>query len=78
MILTKFRELQRNGVFPEPCDACGFAYTGTGFRGTVRFRNPLLGTELIHYSRDYYNEFYSLVHKAKPDTHYGLKDAIDI
>lgn len=78
--LTKFRELQRSGTFPYPCDTCGFAYTGTGFRGIIYFRNPLLGAKPIHYSRDYYNEFFSFIEKAKPNSYYGLRlqDVLDI
>ena len=46
----EFRKLQRAGIFRGPCKTCGFAYTGTGFEGVVRFRDKkLIGKEIIAY-----------------------------
>lgn len=70
---TKFREDQRNGIFPFPCCDCGFPYSGSGFRGVVFFRDKKygFGKEPIYYHRDYYNSFYSLKDKQRSDDYYG-------
>lgn len=59
------RALHRSGDFPPPCDTCGFAYCGDGFKGEVFFKNENLGYRKIFYHEDYYNRFYSFVEKRK-------------
>lgn len=66
----EFRYNQRRGVFPEPCKHCGFSYTGYGFTGMVRLRDHHLTQEPLYFHRDYYNSFFSKVHKEKPDSYY--------
>ena len=56
----EFRKLQRVGIFRGPCKTCGFAYTGTGFEGVIRFRDKKLIGKDIFYHQDYYNQFFSL------------------
>lgn len=76
--MREFRHAQRNGVYPPPCDSCGFAYTGYGLEGTIRFRNRELqlpfGERPIFWHRDYYNQFFSLKKKIKPDDYYRRPD----
>jgi radical SAM protein with 4Fe4S-binding SPASM domain len=70
--MQKFREDQKQGIFRGPCRNCGFAYTGDGFKGMVKFRNAErkeMGWVSVHY--DYYNTFYSLRPSLKPDQFYG-------
>jgi hypothetical protein len=62
------REDQSKGIFWEPCDKCGFAYTGHGLTGEIEFR--AWPGQKIYYSMDYYNGFYSLVRKWKPKEYY--------
>ncbi len=68
---TRFREDQNLGHYNEVCRSCGFAYTGSGFTGQVRFRDKSLIQAPIFYHRDYYNEFFSLRESLKPATYYG-------
>ncbi len=65
-----FRELQRKGIFNGPCKSCGFAYTGTGFEGTVKFRDKKLLNKIIYYHQDYYNQFFSLRKDWKNSDYY--------
>jgi hypothetical protein len=67
----EFRDMQSHGYFPEPCKNCGISYTGSGIRGSIRFRNLALLQEKIYYRKDHYNEFWSLQDKGKPDSVYG-------
>jgi hypothetical protein len=71
---SSFREAQKKRAFPEPCKTCGIAYTGSGRKGVMRFRNPSLFQQDIFFRGDHYNEFYSLEEKAKPDSTYGYKE----
>ena len=67
----RFRKHQRNGTFCEPCSHCGFAYTGYGMAGSVKFRDPtLVDLGTVYYHRDHYNSFFSLVDKRKPNAYY--------
>lgn len=61
----KLREDQRRGIFMGPCATCGFAYTGDGFDGTVRFRNKKYPQKDISYHDDYYNRFFSYARKRE-------------
>ena len=70
----EYREDQQNGIFHPPCDTCSFAYTGTGYRGEVKFRNPALTQKKIYFSQDFYNSFYSYKEQAKPNSYYGYKE----
>lgn len=67
---TNFRENQRKGIFNAPCSTCGFAYTGMGFEGEIRFRNTELLDQLIYYHQDYYNQFFSLTKEWKKKNYY--------
>jgi hypothetical protein len=69
---TKFRKDQENGVFHFPCSVCGFAYTGYGFKGKIKFRKYtyLPPDTSVEYHRDYYNQFFSLKKKEKLDIYY--------
>jgi radical SAM protein with 4Fe4S-binding SPASM domain len=69
---TYFRQEQRNGVFSKPCDTCGYAYTGHGYRGEIRTRNKAarLYGEDITFRMDYYNMIFSLKQNGKPDDYY--------
>jgi MoaA/NifB/PqqE/SkfB family radical SAM enzyme len=71
-IITKFRESQRKGAFPPPCDLCTFAYTGVGFQGQVEFRDS--PGDMYWFHRDYYNSFFSKKKHWKPNSYYGGKD----
>lgn len=64
----KYRDLQRKGTYVGPCVNCGFAYTGQGMDGTVRFRSD--PSKEIFYRRDYYNSFYSLNDRYKARSYY--------
>ena len=68
---TYYRRQQNVRKFEGPCATCGFAYTGYGMQGTVQFRAKNL-KELgeINYHQDYYNQFFSLKNKQKPDEYY--------
>lgn len=66
---TEFRTNQANGIFNDPCDKCGFAYTGKGFYGKVKLRSSDL-PELWYHS-DYYNHFYSLTKNWKDEKFYS-------
>ena len=65
---TTLRARHREWAFPEPCDTCGFAYTGRGMVGRVRIRGR--NTKPIYYHRDYYNSFYSYSQRFKHDEYY--------
>lgn len=56
---------QEQGIFKDPCDTCGFNYTGMGWDGTVKFRDQQFTQLPISYHRDYYNEFYSLFDRRR-------------
>ncbi len=70
-VYKEFHEEQAEGKFKGPCATCGIAYTGTGWRGTLHFRDPSLLRDPIYYREDYYNKTFSLVNKARPDEWYG-------
>ncbi len=64
--MTAFRKDQHEGIFADPCDTCGFAYTGDGFVGHLKFRDSTLSQihpNGVSYHNDYYNQFYSLKEK---------------
>ena len=63
-----FRRLQNMGVYHPPCNKCGFAYTGIGYEGKIKFRN---WNKTIYHSKDYYNGFYSLKKKRKNKSYYS-------
>ncbi len=67
--LTARREAQNRGEYLAPCDKCGIAYTGAGIRGKVVFRADPDKRE-VFFKQDYYNTFYSMVEKGKPDEYY--------
>jgi len=73
-VYQEFREEQARGIFRAPCDTCGVAYTGSGWSGKIRFRNPNLQQKEIFYRADYYNQFFSLKEKARPNAYYGYKE----
>jgi MoaA/NifB/PqqE/SkfB family radical SAM enzyme len=64
---TKLRDHQKAGIFHGPCQMCPFAYTGSGFTGSVRFRGD---DRELFYHRDYYNQFFSKKQQEKPDSYY--------
>lgn len=57
-----FRKANYVGKYPYPCNTCGFAYTGDGFEGKVKFRKNERNhyDQDIYYSEDYYNRMWSL------------------
>jgi hypothetical protein len=58
----KYREFRKHnytGDFPDVCKRCSIAYTGDGFRGSVRFRHSRFPRRKIYYHEDYANIFYS-------------------
>ncbi len=63
------REAQNRGQYLAPCDKCGIAYTGAGIRGKVVFRADTEKRE-VFFKQDYYNSFYSIHDKRKPDAYY--------
>jgi MoaA/NifB/PqqE/SkfB family radical SAM enzyme len=68
----KYRDAQNRGEYIGPCETCGFAYSGLGMSGRIEFREKnikALGN--IYYKQDYYNQFFSLKQKAKPDSYYA-------
>lgn len=67
----EFRTNQRNGIFHPVCQKCSFAYTGSGFKGQIQFREGILKGKTIYHKRDYYNSFFSLVEKNKEDAYYS-------
>ena len=68
----KLRQLQDDKAFPSPCDKCSFAYTGASFHGIVDLEAPYLGKVYMH--QDYYNQFFSLTQKEKPQSYYGHQE----
>jgi len=70
-VYKEFHEEQARGEFRGPCATCGIAYTGTGWKGQINFRDPKLLQEPIFYREDFYNRFFSLVDKARPNSWYG-------
>ena len=69
---TALRKAHHEGTFPYPCNTCGFAYTGMGLEGVVKFRDKLLGERPIYYHSDYYNSFYSYREK-RSGTSWGVE-----
>lgn len=63
----QLREAHETAKYPSPCDKCGFAYTGSGFRGEITFRS---GGFRCHFHQDFYNSFFSLTPPSKPDSEY--------
>jgi radical SAM protein with 4Fe4S-binding SPASM domain len=63
----RLREGHRTRDYPEPCDKCGFAYTGSGYRGEITFRDGG-GKYFMH--QDFYNTFYSKSPPKKSDEEY--------
>lgn len=72
-----FHDEQAEGIFRPPCNTCGIAYTGTGWRGTMRFRDPKLLQQTIYTGTDYYNSFFSLEEKVRPPSWYGQTKFIE-
>jgi len=70
-VYAQFHEDQERGIFRPPCNTCGIAYTGTGWRGSMKFRDPKLLQETIYVGVDYYNTTLSLVDKPRPASWYG-------
>lgn len=70
-VYKDFHEEQARGEFRSPCDTCGIAYTGTGWKGQIHFRDPALLKQTIFYREDFYNRFFSLVDKPRPNSWYG-------
>jgi radical SAM protein with 4Fe4S-binding SPASM domain len=70
--ITHFRDQQRAGIYPKPCDTCPFAYTGVGFQGQIEFRSD--PGMMYYYHKDYYNSFFSLKKHWKPNSYYGGVD----
>jgi radical SAM protein with 4Fe4S-binding SPASM domain len=73
---TKFRQDQRAGTFSKPCDTCGYAYTGIGWKGilTTRKQDSKLYGQKVFYKQDYYNQFFSLKERSKPDEYYKVQE----
>lgn len=67
--ISKLRNDQDHGVYQEPCDLCGFAYTGMGYTGVIDFRDSKIDRP-VYYQEDYYNKFFSLKLKRKPKEYY--------
>jgi MoaA/NifB/PqqE/SkfB family radical SAM enzyme len=69
--IEEFRKEQHEGRFYGPCQTCGFAYTGHGFRGVVEWRDVKKqdGRRLWYHS-DHYNSFYSYKCSMKDDSFY--------
>lgn len=68
----KYRELQDKGIYSGPCETCGFAYSGMGMSGKIEFRDKYLKSlGPVNFRQDYYNQFYSLKDKSKPDSYYA-------
>jgi organic radical activating enzyme len=70
-VYKEFHDEQARGEFLGPCSTCGISYTGTGWKGVLRFRDKSLLQQDIFYREDYYNKFFSLVDKSRPDSWYG-------
>ncbi len=70
-VYAQFHEDQERGIFRPPCNTCGIAYTGTGWRGSMRFRDPKLIGDTIYIGEDYYNRTFSLIDKPRPASWYG-------
>jgi organic radical activating enzyme len=70
-VYKDFHEEQARGEFKGPCATCGIAYTGTGWKGILKFRDQNLYQGIVFYKEDYYNKFFSLVDKQRPDAWYG-------
>lgn len=58
-LYREFRKRNYLGDFPDVCKRCSIAYTGDGFRGSVRFRHSRFPRKLVYYHEDYSNIFYS-------------------
>ena len=61
------RNAHEKREYPAPCDTCGFAYTGSGFRGEITFRD---GGKKYYMHQDFYNTFISKSPPKKPDSEY--------
>lgn len=72
--ITKFREDQKKGIYTEPCSECGYPYNGSGFDGTLTFKNSKFGNNTIYYHEDYYNHFYSYTLKQRKYKTETIKD----
>jgi hypothetical protein len=70
-VYAQFHEDQERGIFRPPCNTCGIAYTGTGWRGSMHFRDPKLLQDTIYTGVDYYNSTFSLTDKPRPASWYG-------
>jgi MoaA/NifB/PqqE/SkfB family radical SAM enzyme len=55
----EFRKRNYTGDFPDVCKKCSIAYTGDGFRGSVKFRHSRFPRRKIYFHEDYANIFYS-------------------
>ena len=73
-VYQAFHDEQARGEFRAPCNRCGIAYTGTGWNGTMRFRDKRLLQDTIYTKQDYYNAMYSLVDKPRPPAWYGWRE----
>ena len=62
-----FRIHQHKGIYHKVCRTCGFAYTGLGFNGEVKFRGE---GKQVYFHQDYYNQFFSYKKKWKTDEYY--------
>ena len=70
--ISKLRDEQHKGKFTGPCETCGFAYTGFGFRGSVAFRKD--PEQSYFFQQDYYNMFFSKKRDWKPDSYYEQEE----
>jgi MoaA/NifB/PqqE/SkfB family radical SAM enzyme len=64
----RYRDMQNRGVYPGPCENCGFAYTGQGLTGEVAFRRD--PGKRIYYRNDYYNTMMSYKDRGKSAAYY--------
>ena len=66
-----FWKWRQDQNFKEPCETCGFAYTGSGMTGTMKFQlfdHTKMSAEKkklgeLHIKTDYYNTFFSRANK---------------
>jgi hypothetical protein len=70
-----YRRRQARGIYDGPCNNCGFAYTGQGMDGEVRFRSQ--PQVKVYYRSDYYNQFYSLKDRRKTEKYYFQGSTIE-
>jgi organic radical activating enzyme len=76
-VYKQFHDEQEQGIFRAPCNTCSVAYTGTGWKGTVQFRDPKLLQQPIYYRADFYNQFFSLTDNPRSDTWYGYHSPME-